>query len=648
MKNLLGITILAALLLGLPAAVQAASASAPDTGVVNFTFDQVDIPTFVKLVGEITGRRFVVGDDIDGKITVVSPKVSQAEVYPLFLSILESSGCSVIEDGDLLRVVKLTARPMPLAKVVGPDEETPQAGVITKILHLEHVAADEIRKVLEGKVEKGTVGSVKAIAGTNYLIITDTAADIRRIEQLIAKIDLPGLAKVTEVIPLSFASAGDVADQLNMAMAETASRAEVLRRRLSSSSSRNVRSSTLSSSANRTASVVAAPHSNSLIVIGSAAQVKSLRELISKMDIDVPSGRGRLNAIFLRHLVAEEAAENIGALLAKKNAGKNTPAEVRDIAIQASPASNALLVDAGPGDFEIVKRLIEQLDQPPEQVHINVLIMEVSNSDGFEFGIDMAAVDMPSAVGDSVVQGAFSLTDGAGGLLNSIQSGIFPNGLSVGVAHGTSLAADGTVQVGYPGLVNITAIKKNKNFKVISETSLQSQNNKEASVSVVNEIPILTSEIQGGSGTSRDVIQNIERMDVGVKLKITPHVIPGGRVRMALNPSIEAVIDNGPEGTQFTPTIARRQVETTVTVDDGRTIVIAGLTRQDKRESENRVPFLGSIPILGWFFRHKETITERTDVLILVTPTIVSDAAAADSMRQHWEEKTGLENNAIE
>jgi general secretion pathway protein D len=431
-----------------------------------------------------------------------------------------------------------------------------------------------------------------------------------------------------------------------MAMAETASRAEILRRRLSSSGSGNIRSSRLSSTGNRAASVVAAPHSNSLIVIGSAAQVKSLRELITKMDVDVPSGRGRLNAIFLRHLVAEEAAENIGALLAKKKAGKKTPAEFRDIAIQASPASNALLVDASPGDFEIVKRLIEQLDQPPEQVHINVLIMEVSNSDGFEFGIDMAAVDMPSAVGDSVVQGAFSLTDGAGGLLNSIQSGIFPNGLSVGVAHGTSLAADGTVQVGYPGLVNITALKKNKNFKVVSETSLQSQNNKEASVSVVNEIPVLTSEIQGGSGTSRDVIQNIERIDVGVKLKITPHVIPGGRVRMALNPSIEAVIDNGPEGTQFTPTIARRQVETTVTVDDGRTIVIAGLTRQDKRESENRVPILGSIPILGWLFRHKETITERTDVLILVTPTIVSDAASADSMRQHWENKTGLDNNA--
>jgi general secretion pathway protein D len=363
------------------------------------------------------------------------------------------------------------------------------------------------------------------------------------------------------------------------------------------------------------------------------------------MDVDVPSGRGRLNAIFLRHLMAEDAAKNISDLLAKKDAGRKSRVKLRDIAIQASPASNALLVDAGPGDFEIVKRLVEQLDQPPEQVHINVLIMEVSDSDGFEFGIDMAAVDMPSGVGDSVVQGAFSLTEGAGGLLNSVQSGVFPNGLSVGVAHGTSLAADGTVQVGYPGLLNITAIKRNKNFKVVSETSLQSQNNKEASVSVVNEIPILTSEIQGGSGTSRDVIQNIERVDVGVKLKITPHIIPGGRVRMALNPSIEAVIDNGPEGTQFTPTIARRQVNTTVTVDNGKTIVIAGLTREDKRDAVSKVPILGSIPLLGWLFTHKETISERTDVLIFVTPTVVSDTTSSAMMRKHWEDKTGLKKD---
>jgi general secretion pathway protein D len=137
-------------------------------------------------------------------------------------------------------------------------------------------------------------------------------------------------------------------------------------------------------------------------------------------------------------------------------------------------------------------------------------------------------------------------------------------------------------------------------------------------------------------------------MDVGIKLRITPHSIPGGRIRMALNPSIEAVIDSGPSGTLYTPTIAKREVETTVTVEDGRTIVIAGLTRRDERASERRVPFLGSIPLLGWLFRRTERLTERTDMLIFVTPTLVSDLAAAASHQKRWEEKTGLMINGQE
>jgi len=641
MRNLIGISLLFALFLGLNPVV-GQNSQRSDVAVVNFTFDQVDIPTFVKLVGEITGKRLVVDNGIDSKITVVSPKVKRSEVYPLFLSILESAGCSVLEDGNILRVVKLASRPMSLATVVGPDDVTPAIGLITKIIRLEHVSADEIKNVLENRGGSGKDGgSVRAIEGTNHLVVTDTASNVRRIEMLVSKIDLPGLARITEMIQLSYASADDIAAQLNMALMKTASRADQLRQRLTTSRRSNDANS--SASDNRTASVVAVPHSNSLIIIGSAGQVQSLRELVAKMDVDVPSGRGRLNAIFLSHLVAEETAENIGALLEKKDSKKQAKA-IRNIAIQASPSCNALLVDASPGDFEIVKRLVEQLDVAPAQVHINVLIMEVSNSDGFEFGIDMAAVDMPSGVGDSVVQGGFSLGDSANGLLNSIQSGVFPNGLSVGVAHGTSLAADGSLQVGYPAMINIDAMKKSGKFKVVSETSLQSQNNKEASVSVVNEIPIKKSEITGGTGTARDVIQNIERIDVGIKLKITPYVIPGGRVRMALNPSIEAVVDKGTDG-DLTPTIAKRQVDTTVTVDNGRTIVIAGLTRQDELVSEKRVPILGSIPILGWLFRHKVTSTERTDILIFVTPTIVSDNISADSLRKHWEEKTGLEKD---
>jgi general secretion pathway protein D len=152
----------------------------------------------------------------------------------------------------------------------------------------------------------------------------------------------------------------------------------------------------------------------------------------------------------------------------------------------------------------------------------------------------------------------------------------------------------------------------------------------------------LKSTIAGGSGSARDVIQNIERMDVGIKLSLTPQIVPGGEVRMTLNTGIEAVIDPGPAG-QFSPTIAKREVQTTVTVPDGQVIVIAGLTREDETRSVKRVPYLGAIPLLGRLFSRTVESKEKTNLLILVTPRIVRDERTAARVVEEWRGKTGLE-----
>ncbi len=618
-------------------AVCSSSLLATPASRINFSFDQVEVRSFVKLVGGITGKKFVLADDVNGKITVVSPQVSRDEVYPLFVSILESAGCSVVEDGDIIRVVTLPPRDTQIAKVVGPNEKLPASGLSTKIISLKNVTAAHIKKVLEPHIRGGKLGAIAALDETNHLLITDTVDNIKRVEKIIAEIDSPGAARITEIVSLKFATADNLAEQLNAAVAETASRADRLKNRLP-----NVPGITGS---RRTAVVVPAPHANSLILVGSSSQVAELLKIVARMDVDVPSGRGRLNALFLKYLSAEDAAKSLNALLgrgpASKGAARRTTTE-RDIAIEAMAENNALLVDAMPGDYEVVKKLIEQLDIVPQQVHISVLIAEHNQSDGLNLGVEMAALDIPAAIGDTVMQGGSSLAAGADNLMNAIQGGVFPNGLTLGIAHGSRLDAEGKIVPSYPAYINIDAVKSSGHFKILSETSLTQQNNIEASMNVVEEIPILKSTISGGTGTSRDVIQNIDRVDVGIKLTLTPHIIPGGEVRMKLNPSIEAVIDSGPPGTEFAPTIAKREVSTTVTVPDGRMIVIAGLTRDDKIVSERRVPLLGSIPIIGRLFRHTSESHEQKNLLIFVTPRIVTDIAAAQSVLEDWEKKTGL------
>jgi general secretion pathway protein D len=178
--------------------------------------------------------------------------------------------------------------------------------------------------------------------------------------------------------------------------------------------------------------------------------------------------------------------------------------------------------------------------------------------------------------------------------------------------------------------------------KILSNVPLLAQNNKEASVSVVQNIPILKSTIEGGSGTARDVIQNIERLDVGITLKVTPHVNPNGDVTMQLNPSIQAVIDEGSATTAFTPTIAKREISTTITVPDRQTVVISGLIREDQVKSVSKVPILGDIPILKWLFRHTRTNKVRNNLLVFVTPHIVTDIKQAAELEHALRKRASI------
>ena len=225
--------------------------------------------------------------------------------------------------------------------------------------------------------------------------------------------------------------------------------------------------------------------------------------------------------------------------------------------------------------------------------------------------------------------------------MDAVQNGLFPRGLSIGLAHGTRTDSSGNVVVGYPAIVNFDATRSKGGFKVLSHVPLLAQNNREASVSIVNNIPIRKSTITG-TGATRDVIQNIDRIDVGIKLKLTPHVSSSGDVRMLLNPSIEAIIDSGGASDSLAPTIAHREVLTTVSVPDGRTIVLSGLIREDQTEQTRRVPILGYLPLVGWLFRHTSTGTERTNLLIFVTPRVVKDYEDLRKVTETWRDQSAL------
>lgn len=610
----------------------AAPAAGGEGTFVNFNFDQVDVRFLVKLAGDITGRRFVVDPAVEGKVTVVTPaQIPAEEVYPLLLAVLEAAGYAVLEQDGVCRVVARAPRPVPAAPVLPPDAPPTGGALVTKVIKLEHVGAAELRRMLEPMVDGGKSGALAALETTNHLVVTDTADNIRRLEAVIAQIDQPGAARVTELYALQHAVARNMADELNQAISGLRARADTegerIRQRLARSEG--------GGAALSEAVVVAAPHSNSLILAGTPAQVAEIKDLIARLDVEPRALTGHLQAIFLKYLSAEDAAKSLTALLAR-NAEKNADRSI--IAIEANLANNALMVDAAPQDFEMVRQLVEKLDLPPPQVLVEVMIAELTLGDGHDYGAEFLSSASPEQ-DSTVIVGGSRVNEGEDRLLAEVVQGVVPQGLTFGLANGSYTDANGNVVPRFPFLMNVNALKYESNFKILSNVPLWAQNNQEASVTIGKNIPILKSTIEGGSGTARDVIENIDRIDVGIKLKVTPQVNPDGEVCMRLNPSIEAVLEATTDGKAFTPTIARREVTTTLTVPSGETIVISGLIREDNVEKERRVPFLGSIPLLGWIFRHSVKGVERTNLLIFVTPSVARTREEAAALTGRWRDK---------
>lgn len=612
---------------------------------INFNFDQVDIRFLVKLVGELTGKKFVIEKGVDGKITVSTPpQLPISEIYPLFLSILEAGGCALVEKNGISYIVQREARLMPVAPVMKEGSKDAFEGIVTKVIRLTNISASELRKAIEPMVDSGKTGAIGILEASNHLIITDTIENIRRIESIVEQLDRPGKSRVTEIVALKFAEARNMADELNQAIAggsiSEAVSGDKIRQRLSGNQAAG------GAPASQPPVVVAVPHANGLILVGTPDQITELKALIAQMDIKPDAAGGRLQALYLKYLTSDEAAKSLMALLSKRT-DKATAAK---IAIEPSLANNALLIDAEPQDFAMIKALMDELDTPPNQVLVEVLFAEVQNSDGSNIGVEFMAAANP-AEGSTMAFGGMRTADGEDQLLSQVMNGVVPNGLSFGLSKGTYTDASGKVVPSIPALINVNALQMNGKVKILSNIPLWAQNNQQASVSIVKNIPVLKSTIQGGSGSARDVIQNIDRVDVGIKLTVTPHVNPNDEVLMKLNPSIEAIVDATSGGLAFTPTIAKREVTTTLTVSNGRTIVISGLMREDMVKRVRKIPFFGSIPLIGWLFRSTVEETERTNLLIFVTPHVVKTPEQAQLLRQQLEARNadtiGSVTNAI-
>lgn len=562
-----------------------AHAAKPSSGSkVTLNFNATDINAVISAVSEMTGRNFIVDPRVKGKVTVISHRaLKSAEIYQVFLSVLKVHGFAAIPGKNVTKIVpevnaKQDAIRTGRQTIPFSDE------FITQVLEIKNVDAAQLVPILRPLVPQR--GHLAAYPGSNVLVISDSAANIRRLKTIIGSIDQASGDEI-EVISLQHASASEIVRIIQQ---------------LSSQDPKKKKNN-----------LIADDRTNSVLLGGNKASRLRVKALIAHLDTPVDVG-GSTQVVYLRNAVAKDLVPVLTGVSKSVSKGKAKKANVAatNISIQADENTNALVITAPPDIFRSLRSVIRRLDIRRAQVLVEAVIAEVSTNSSQEFGIQWAA---DSAGNNALGLVSFGLGNPLTGLLSDPPS--LGSGLNLGVGN-----LNGTNRVG----ALITALSSDGKSNILSTPSLLTLDNEEAEIVVADNVPFLTGSYSGtgGGSTPTNPFQTIQREDVGLTLRITPQINEGNAIKMKVEQEVSSVSSSAQAVDLIT---SKRSLKTNVIVNDGQMIVLGGLIKEDFQDNEQRVPGLGDIPLLGWFFRYNKTTKVKTNLMVFIQPTILKDAA---------------------
>ncbi|MBI3019087.1 MAG: type II secretion system secretin GspD [Deltaproteobacteria bacterium] len=605
--------------------------SAPKVTSINFRDETLEAVT--KSISKLTGKSFIVKDDLGRKkITIISQEdVTIEEAYRAFLSALEMNDLTVVPVGKFLKVVPIQEATKMSLKTYSGEYAPTSDGYITRIYHLKYINAGDIQRALQGIVNPR---SLVAYDPTNSLIITDTGANINRIVEIVTHLDIKGFEEQLVVLKIKYASAKEVADQINNFYRDDKKQ---IGGRFAPPPPFG--GSMEGGGGESISKIIPDPRSNSLIVKANAQGISKIKELISKLDTPVGGG-GKIHVYYLQNSEAEKIAQTLNNIVGGRGGARPPSSFAPGTSPQVGPVdfegeikltgdkeTNSLVITASLQDFQTLKSVIQKLDIPRKQVYVEAYILEVSVSKSKTLGISYTA-GVPAPGFKNGLVGGFSgttpntidiiidptkfLTPTGSGVLGFVTKGstsiTLPNGQIVKIPNATAL---------------VRALASDSNSNLLSAPQILALDNEESEIQVSEKIPTSS----GTSTTSTGVIQtNISREDIGLKLKIKPQINEvSSLVRLAIDETIEDISNRKPpsglEGQTFAST--KRAMKTTVLVQDQDTVVIGGLLRDNVNETTSKVPLLGDIPILGWLFKSTNKEMVKTNLLLLLTPTII-------------------------
>jgi general secretion pathway protein D len=614
----------------------------PPGAKVSFSLEDADLPELVRVIGELTGKRFIFGGKVHNiKATVFSPqKVTVAEAYQAFLSILEANGLTLVPHGRFYKIVD-----SPDAKTGAPVYVAGQAGTgedryITRIQRLRNASAEEIANVLGHFKSKDA--DITVYAPGNLLIITDTGTNIQRMMRILEDVDVGGVGDQIWIEPIHYAVASDVAARLN----------EVFDLKAAAKPGDKAGSS-LGGDVHIT-KILADDRSNSVVVIGTERAYLRILEFIKRLDIP-HSGEGEIHVLLLQHADAVELAKTLNEIVSGAAAAGGPPKAgaaaltifESGVKVSADKATNSIVVTSSLRDFANLRTVIDQLDQPRRQVFIEAVIMDLTIKRDNQLGVAFHGGDVESGLTSS---GQTFFFGGLNPIASILPPGTAPNGPSLqafafgirgpdlpGTSNllgtGVSIPAFGTL---------IGALSSTNDADILSTPHILATDNVPAEISVGQNIPLQTNAGGAGipglgaaGGAAAGALGALggfggfggftaPRQDIGTKVKIVPHLNDSDEVRLEVTEEISDVAGQ-PQGTTGSVPFSKRTAQTQLVVKDQQTVVIGGLVRNFLSRTDTKIPLLGDIPVLGALFRSRQSSMQKSNLILVLTPYIVRE-----------------------
>ncbi|HVY22071.1 MAG TPA: type II secretion system secretin GspD [Steroidobacteraceae bacterium] len=581
-------------------------------------YKDADLEQITEAVSTITGKTFIIDPRVKAQVTMLSSTPMSPEAfYQAYLSILQVHGYIAVPTGNIIKIIpEQNTRTSPSDDL--PDHVSSTSDeLVTQVISVHNVSAAQLVALLRPLT--GQNGNLAAYAASNMLIITDHANNVNRLMRIIERIDRASDDDV-EVIQLQNATAAEIVKVINSLNAGTP----------------------VQPGEGQTLKIVADDRTNSILISGDKSARLRIKTLIAYLDTPLQSG-GNTQVRYLHYADAEDLAKKLKeqiqgitqATTATAGPGGGAPAisgtSSNSASIWADKGTNALIVSAPPKVMQQIMAIVDKLDIPRLQVHVEAIVAEVDITKTSELGVNWAIygngnTNVPAAVFSG---GTTPITNLITGALSGTPN--IPNGTTLGVGR--------LVDSGLSFAAILRALRSDGNANIVSTPSVVMLDNEEATINVSQEVPFLTGSYSGTSttgGASNSFVnpfQTVQRQDVGTKLKITPQINEGDSLILSIDQDASTLSqDTGDAGSKI---VNKREIKTKVMVEDGGIIVIGGLLEDNLNNGEDRVPVLGSIPIIGNLFRARHTEKRKNNLMVFIRPTILRNA-----------EQSAIETNA--